>query len=440
MRYIKRTIDTTLEEWKNSTQRKPLLLRGARQVGKSSTVRELSKKFTHFVEVNFESEKEVRTFFQGNLNPQQICDRLSLYYETPIIPRETLLFLDEIQSCKPAIESLRFFYEKYPELHVIAAGSLLEFALTDLSSFGVGRVRSAFIYPLSFNEYLSAIGMDMLLDAKKKADIQHPLDTIFHKKLNEHLKQFLILGGMPEVIATYVETHSMLQCMQVIDDLRISFQDDFAKYKENVPTLRIREVFDSIAEQTGGKFVYSKASQESNYRQIKEAVNLLTMAGLAIPVYRTSANGIPVGAGINSSFFKLFLLDTGMFQRMVHLDSAQLLTAEDWENVNKGAIAEQFAALELLKAAPAYQKSQLYYWQRESKNSNAEVDYILQQDQHIIPLEIKSGTKGSMHSLHLFMEEKQPPYGVRSSLENFGQYNNICLCPLYALGDKFHAV
>lgn len=280
----------------------------------------------------------------------------------------------------------------------------------------------------------------MLLDAKKKADIQHPLDTIFHQKLNEHLKQFLILGGMPEVIATYVETNSMLQCMQVIDDLRISFQDDFAKYKENVPTLRIREVFDSIAEQTGGKFVYSKASQESNYRQIKEAVDLLTMAGLAIPVYRTSANGIPVGAGINSSFFKLFLLDTGMFQRMVHLDTAQLLTTEDWENINKGAIAEQFAALELIKAAPAYQKSQLYYWQRESKNSNAEVDYILQQDQHIIPLEIKSGTKGSMHSLHLFMEEKQPPYGVRSSLENFGQYNNIRLCPLYALGDKFHAV
>lgn len=440
MNYINRTIDITLEEWKNSTQRKPLLLRGARQVGKSSAVRELAKKFTHFVEVNFESEKEVKVFFDGNLNPQQICDRLALYYETPIIPQETLLFLDEIQSCKPAIESLRFFYEKYPELHVIAAGSLLEFALTDLTSYGVGRIRSIFMYPLSFNEYLSAIGMDMLLNAKQKADYHHPLDSIFHQKLNDHLKQFLVLGGMPEVIATYVTTGSMLQCMQIIDDLIISFQDDFAKYKESVPTLRVHEVFNSVAEQSGGKFVYSKASQESSYRQIKEAVDLLTMAGLVIPVYKTSANGIPIGAGMNSSFFKLFLIDTGIFQRMMHLDAAQLITAENWENVNKGAIAEQFAALELLKAAPVYQKSQLYYWQRENKNSNAEIDYLLQDQQYIIPLEIKSGTKGSMRSLHLFMEEKNPPYGIRSSLENFGEYDNIRVCPLYSLGDKFHAV
>ena len=435
MKYLIRTIDRELELWKEAEHRKPLLLRGARQVGKSSVVRNLGRKFKYYLEVNFESDKEVKAFFQGNLNPKAICEKLSLYYETPVVAGETLLFLDEIQGCWDALASLRFFYERYPELHLIAAGSLLEFALTDLPSFAVGRVRSIFLYPMSFDEFLSAISLDGLKQVKQQSNPSHPIDEIFHRKLNEQLRKFLILGGMPEVVSTYVRTGDMLKCMRVLDDLRISFHDDFAKYKENVPTLRIREVFDSVAEQAGGRFMYSKASKESNYRQVKEAVDLLIMSGLIIPVYKNSANGLPIGAGMNSSIFKLLILDTGLLQRMAQLDISKMMVSDDWEIVNKGAIAEQFAALEILKSGSPFTTTSLYFWQREAKNSNAEVDFVLQGKDGILPIEIKSGLKGSMRSLYLFMEEKNIAYGVRSSMENFSEYNNIKVCPLYALGD-----
>lgn len=438
MNYLNREIDKELNAWKGEKQRKPLLLRGARQVGKSSVVKNLGKTFRYYVEVNFEMDKEVKVFFQGNLSPQTICEKLSLYYNIPVVAGETLLFLDEIQSCKEAIASLRFFYERYPELHVIAAGSLLEFALAEIPSFGVGRIRSLFLYPMSFNEYLDAMKLTALKHAKQQADFTHPLDDIFHQKLNEELRKFLILGGMPEVVSTYVETNDILKSMQALDDLQISFHDDFAKYKDNVPTLRIREIFDSVAEQAEGKFVYARASKEGNYRQVREAVELLTMAGLIIPVYRNAANGLPIGAGVNTSIFKLLIMDTGLLQRMAQLDIAAIIASDisNWNVINKGAIAEQFAALELLKCASPYEQSTLYFWQREVRNSNAEIDYIVQTSQGVLPIEIKSGTKGSMRSLHLFLEEKKDiPFGLRSSMENFSEYENIKVCPLYALGD-----
>lgn len=436
MSYLRRDIDDVLSSWKNAPQRKPLLLRGARQVGKSSVVRNLGKSFKHYLEVNFESEKEVKAFFQGNLNPQAICEKLSLYYDTPVVAGETLLFLDEIQGCKEALSSLRFFYERYADLHVVAAGSLLEFALTDIPSFAVGRVRSIYLYPMSFNEFLDAQRLEGLKKAKQQADFAHPLDNVFHSKLNDQLRKFLILGGMPEVVSTYVETGDILKCMQALDDLQISFRDDFAKYKNNVPTLRIREVFDSVAEQAGGRFTYARASQEGNYRQVKEAVELLVMAGLIIPVYKNAANGVPIGAGVNSAIFKLLILDTGLLQRMAQLNISQIIASNDWEMINKGAIAEQFAALEILKCSSPYQQTTLYFWQREAKNSNAEVDYVFQIKERILPIEIKSGMKGSMRSLHLFLAEKKNiEYGLRSSMENFAEFENIKVCPLYALGD-----
>lgn len=435
MKYLRRYIDEDLRQWSKGKNRKPLLLRGARQVGKSSAVKQLGRSFTYFVEVNFESDKAIYEFFKGDLNPLAICEKLSLYYNIPILPGESLLFFDEIQQCPPAISSLRFFYEKYPELHLIAAGSLLEFTLSELPSFAVGRVRSLFMYPLSFNEFLMAHQEDRLLSAKKKATYNQPLPAPIHEKLNDYLKKFLILGGMPEVISVYVNDGDILECMQVLDDIRVSLYADFTKYKEKIPTLRIQEVFLSAAEQAGGKFVYASASKGSTYRQIKEAVELLTMAGLLVPVYRTSANGIPLGASADTSQFKLLVLDTGLFQRMLDLDISHLFTSNNWQTINKGAVAEQFAGLELLKASSPYLQTNLYYWQREAKSSNAEVDYLIQQNEKICPIEIKSGLKGSMRSLFLFLEEKSIEYGIRSSLENFSEYESIKVRPLYSLGD-----
>jgi predicted AAA+ superfamily ATPase len=431
--YLSRKIDQELTTWRQERQFKPLLVRGARQVGKSTAVRQLATQFDHFLEVNFEEQRQVHKLFEWDLDPHEICNNLSALYNVPILPGKTLLFFDEIQACIPAISSLRFFYEKFPDLHLIAAGSLLEFALANMPSFGVGRVRSMFVYPLSFDEFLLANGENLLLEAKNKANSQHPLSEPIHQKLIGLLKRFLILGGMPEVVAAYIQGHDLIRCTQVLDDLITSLRTDFAKYRKHVPFLRISEIFDSVVQQAGGKFVYAKAHSESNHKQIKEAVDLLIMAGWVIPVTHTSANGLPLGAESNPKKRKLHLLDTGIFQRILGLKMADILLQDDVDTINKGAIAEQYAGLEILKAGSCYRQESLYFWHRESKSSNAEVDYVIQQGQLIVPVEIKSGRQGSMQSLHLFLDEKKTPYGMRFSLENYATYNNIKVYPLYAI-------
>ncbi|HSO87565.1 MAG TPA: ATP-binding protein [Draconibacterium sp.] len=431
--YLTRKIDKELQLWKSEHGRKPLLLRGARQVGKSSSVRKLGESFRSFLEINFEENKKIHSLFNGDLTPQVLCENLSLMFDKEIIPGETLLFFDEIQSCIPAISSLRFFYEKMPELHVIAAGSLLEFALSEIPSFGVGRIRSIFMYPLSFDEFLDAVGQQKLRELKSIADAQNPLAGPLHDKLLTLLKKFLIIGGMPEAVRNYVTKNDLRECQRVLDDLIISFRNDFAKYKVKIPSLRIREVFDSVVQQAGGKFVYTKASQNLNTAQIKEALELLIMAGLVIPVTHTSANGIPLGAEVNLKKRKMLLIDTGLFQRLMQLDISELLLGDGFDLINKGEIAEQFVGLEIVKNTSCYEQKELFYWHREALNSNAEVDYLIQKQNDIVPLEVKSGTKGSMNSMFLFLKEKKAKYGCRISLENFAEYENIKVYPLYAV-------
>lgn len=411
------------------------MLRGARQVGKSSSVRELSRKFDYFLEVNFEENKDIHGLFTGNLAPENICKNLSLIYDTPVIPGKTLVFFDEIQACIPAISSLRFFYEKIPDLHLISAGSLLEFALEELPSFGVGRIRSLFLYPMSFKEFLMANELQPLLSAIEEANVNFPLSEPVHKKIIALLKEFLIIGGMPEVVAKYIENGDLRECQAVLDDLIISLQADFTKYKYRIPSIRVRKVFESIAYQAGKKFVYANAVDDANSKQIHEVVEILILAHLVIPVTHTSANGLPLGAESNSKKLKLMLLDTGVTQRILNLQLSDILLSNDFEAVNKGSIAEQFAGLELVKNTSHYQAPQLYYWHREARNSNAEVDYIIQMGNKIIPLEVKSGIKGKMHSLRLFLSEKKTSYGYRTSLENYGKYDNILVMPLYALSN-----
>lgn len=437
MPYLNRHIDHELLAWRAEKQGKPLLLRGARQVGKSTAIRQLALQFNHFLEINFEEQRQVHTVFEGDLNPLSLCETLSALYNTPIVPGETLLFFDEIQACIPAISSLRFFYEKYPELHVIAAGSLLEFALAEIPSFGVGRIRSIFVYPLSFNEYLDAVGESRLVAVKAKASPDNPLPDVIHQKLLMQFKRFLVLGGMPEVVATYVESNDLRQCSLVLDDLVTSLRTDFARYKSRVPFLRIVEVFDSVIHQSGGKFVYSKAAISSTYKQIKEATELLAMGGLVIAVTHSASNGIPLGAEVNDKNKKLLLLDTGIFQRLLRLNIGELFIESDFDVINKGAIAEQYVGLELLKAASCYRMESLFYWHREAKSSNAEVDYVVQKSGQVVPVEVKSGKKGSMQSMHLFLQEKKSPYGVRFSMENYSKYNDIAVIPLYAVGDWY---
>ena len=440
VKYYNRKIDKDLEEWRTSLKHKPILLRGARQVGKSAAIRNLSKKFEYYVEINFEEDKEVQKVFENaNLTPQLICEKLTSLYGIPIVEGKTLLFLDEIQSCIPAISSLRFFYEKMPDLHVIAAGSLLEFALEEIPSFGVGRIRSIFMYPFSFLEFLEANDNPFLFNAVKKSNLESPLDTVLHNKVLYLLKLYLLIGGMPEVVATYVNEKDLLKCQTVLSELTTTLKNDFSKYRKKIPALQITAAFDSVVRQAGNKFVYTDKEQVYSAFQIKNAVELLIMSGLIIPVIHTSANGLPLGAEINPKFRKLLLLDTGIFQRQLGLQLSEILLNDDFDMVNKGNIAEMFAGLELLKSASCYEQAQLYYWQREERNSRAEVDYIIQKNDRIVPIEVKSGKQGKMQSLHFFMKEKQSEYGIRTSLENFSQYGRIKVIPLYSIGNSSKA-
>ncbi len=431
--YLQRAIDQQLLSWKDDPHRKPILIRGARQVGKSSAVRELSRRFDHYLEVNFEEQRRVHELFTGDLSPEILCENLSVLYKIPIIPGRTLVFFDEIQACTPALNSLRFFYEKMPDLHLITAGSLLEFALDKLSSFGVGRVRTMFMYPFSFDEFLIAQGEEKLLAMKQHASPGNPLADIFHQRLLRYLRRFLVLGGMPEVMAVYAETGDLFKCQGVLDDLINSLQSDFSKYKKRVPQSRLTEIFFSVVRQTGNKFVFSNAGEGSNHLQVKEALELLIMAGLVIPVTHTSANGIPLGAEQNPKKRKMLVLDTGIYQRILGLEIADILVGEMVNMVNNGPIAELFAGLELIKYGSCFQKQQLFYWQREKLNSQAEVDYIIQKNRDIFPIEVKSGVRGSMQSLFLFLKEKKQNKGIRCSLENYSEYDNILVCPLYAI-------
>ena len=434
--YLKRYIDNDLLKWKGTEKRKPILLRGARQVGKSSTVRELGKQFDCIVDVNFERDDlkhGVKSVFERGFDPKRICEELSVLYKTPILPGKTLLFLDEIQDCIPAISSLRYFYEEYPELHVIAAGSLLEFALQELPSFGVGRIRSLFMYPFAFNEYLQAKGLTMLAETIQNASPENPLSEAIHNKCLQELIRFMLIGGMPEVVATFINGGSLLECQEILDDLTLSLYNDFSKYKERIPSSRLREIFASVIHQTGQKFTYSHASQYANRLQIKESVELLELAGIIYPATHTSANGLPLAAEMNTKHQKYCVLDTGIYQRFLKLDIGQLFTANSLQQVNKGALAELFVGLELLKSTPSNAHAELYYWQREKAGSSAEVDYVIQCKSAIVPLEVKSGTKGSMQSMFQFLKEKGYNYGIRMSMENFGTFQNIKVYPLYAV-------
>ena len=439
MKYIKRKIDSDLLSWKNVENRKPLVLRGARQVGKSSAVREIGKKYDYFVEINFENKDHsgAKRIFERHSNPKPICDELSAVYETPIIAGRTLLFLDEIQSCPDAISSLRYFYEQMPELHVIAAGSLLEFALQSIPSYAVGRLSSFYMYPFSFEEFLQAMERTMLLERLNSASPQNPLPDEIHRKLKELFLRFVVIGGMPEVVAKYASGGSLMDCQNILDELIETLYNDFAKYKHRVPTIRLDEVFSAIISQTGQKFTYSKAATSANQVQIKECIELLKMAGIVYSVTHSSANGLPLAAELNQRYRKLMILDTGIYQRFLRLNIANLLYDEAFEQINKGVLAEMFVGTELVKSQNNRLPAELYYWQREKEGSAAEVDYVIQKGQDIVPVEVKAGTKGAMQSMFLFLTEKQRPYGIRCSMENFGEFQNFKIYPLYASGKIF---
>lgn len=440
--YIKRHIDNYLLDWKNDLDRKPLLLRGARQVGKTTAIKHLGEQYDYFIEANFEKQKDLKSLFEKGLPIKEVVARIGTIYATPIIPGKTLLFLDEIQVCPEAILSLWFFKEDYPELHVVAAGSLLEFALKGLRSYGVGRIRSLFMYPLSFDEFLDAQGKVNWIEQKQMATCEKPLFDELHNQLVEQFRSYLMVGGMPASVVAWKNKGDYVLCQEELSDIAQSYFDDFSKYSSKIDPRILRLTFQSVMQQIGKKFVYSHV--EGNYRteQVKEALELLCDAGLIYRVQHTSANGLPLGAEVNIKFNKYILLDSGLLLTLLnHTTNASLssdiVSATAADLVNKGSLTEMVAGCELIKYAKPNIKQELYYWENLSKNATAEVDYILSRDIQVVPLEVKAGTSGKMKSLRYFMEKKKITRAIRTSLENFSRIEDdgVDIIPLYALSN-----
>ena len=430
--YYKRLIDKYLHKWSNQKVHKPLLLRGARQVGKSTAVKNLGKKFKYYVEINFEKQPDYKILFSKDLLVNRIVPQISAMCGIPIVPGETLLFFDEIQECQEAIMALRFFKEDMPELHVIAAGSLLEFVLDDISTFGVGRIHSMYMFPMTFDEFLMANGENLLMEARNEASATSPLPAPLHEKLVQLLRTFILVGGMPESVARWIETTDYLQCQEVQDDILTGYEADFPKYKKKIDPQLLDATMKSTAIQVTNKFVYSKVPGNYKTAEVKKALDLLIKAGIIIPVTHSHANGLPLGDESDDSFRKMLMLDTGLLLRLLNMTmgdisaiTTQILTASGADLVNKGPIAEMLAGLELLHYQSPNLKHELYYWVRQAKNATAEVDYILPKNMQVLPCEVKAGVQGGMKSLWDFMREKNLTQAIRCSLENYGQFDYI---------------
>lgn len=440
-----------MSEWAARPVHKPVLLRGARQVGKSTAVQHLGESFKYYVKIDLEKQAFYADLFKKDLDVKRIVSQMSALCGIPIVPNETLLFIDEIQESQEAIMSLRYFKEDMPDLHVIAAGSLLEFVLDEIPTFGVGRIHSMYMFPMTFDEFLLANGEQLLMEARNQAGVDAPLPTVLHDKLVGLVRTFMLVGGMPESVAKWVQTHDFLQCQEVQDDIITGYEADFPKYKKKVDPQLMIATLRSAATQATKKFVYSRVPGEYKTAEVKKALDLLAKAGVLIPVTHTSGNGLPLGDEADEGIRKMLLLDTGLMLRLLKMKMgdtvaiiAQILTATAADLVNKGPMAETLAGLELLHYLTPNLHHDLYYWVRQSKNSTAEIDYLLPRNMEVLPFEVKAGVQGGMKSLWDFMREKKLDHAIRCSLENFGKFDyvdpaadgavrHVDIYPLYAL-------
>ena len=347
--------------------------------------------------------------------------------------------------------ALRYFREDIPQLHIIAAGSLLEFALDELATFGVGRIHSLYMYPMTFDEFLLANGQQLLIEVRNQSSSKNPLPDALHDKMVEYFRTYMIVGGMPEAVSSRVESHDFIKCQEIQDDILTGYEDDFPKYRKKVNPELLRATLRSVASQITKKFIYSKVEGEYKAVEVKRALEMLYKAGLVIPVTHTDANGLPLGSESDTGFRKMLFLDSGLELRMLNMTlgsvseiTKQILTDSVTDLVNKGDIAEMVAGLEILRNQSPNIKYDLYYWLRQAKNSQAKIDYILPKDATVVPLEVKAERQGGMKSLWNFMRDKQLTKAIRCSLENFGEFDyidkeaagikrHIMVHPLYAL-------
>lgn len=407
-----------LKEWVHSDQRKPLVMRGARQVGKSTLVRLLASSLDlNLVEINFERHPERAALFDSN-NPTEIINLLSLQLNVKITPGKTLLFLDEIQATPHLLAVLRYFYEELPQLHIIAAGSLLDFALEDAKfSMPVGRIEYMHLGPITFEGFLLAMGEKQLYDFLQQYTLDQSYPVPIHDKLMQLLKTYLIVGGMPEAVATYSEKKDFLAVEKIKHSILDTYVDDFSKYATKAEQNRLRALFNKAPNLIGKKFKYSHISPNEKSTLLGHALSQLRLARVVHCVYHSAANGVPLGAEINEKKFKVLFLDVGLVATSLGLSYLDVVDQQEIALINSGGIAEQLIGQHLLYLRPPYEKPLLYYWVREKKSSSAEVDYVVSKNRSIIPVEVKAGKTGTLKSLHYFVAEKEVQKAVRFNSE-----------------------
>ena len=418
-----------LREWKNSPRRKPLLVQGARQVGKTWLMQEFGRQeYQQVAYINFMETRTAHSLFEGDLNPHDLLRQLAALTHTPIRAGETLVILDEIQECERALTSLKFFCEQAPEFHVMAAGSLLGVAMRHKKmSFPVGQTEFLELPPLNFFEFMEAVGEELLGDL-----LQHsPAESLtpFRPRLTELLRQYLYVGGMPEAVQCFAESNDYAQVREVQQRILTGYENDFSKYTDNRNIARIRAVWNSIPVQLAKekKFTYGKVQQGGRGRDFEEAIDWLQLCGLVHKVNRISKPAHPLAAYHESGVFKLFVADCGLLGALSRLDAAVLMEETGVFEEFKGALTEQYV-LQCLKAVPHLPVA---YW--STPKGTAEVDFLIELNGAIIPMEVKATVNLKAKSLAEYRAKYAPPYAVRTSLANYGVHEGLHSIPLYLM-------
>ncbi len=410
-----RSKEGVLAKWLAHTRRKPLILRGARQVGKSTLVRKFAERQGLTLhEINLEKHRGLNDLF-GTFDVPRILNEIQFICKkgSPRSPG-SLIFLDEIQATPQALAALRYLYEDVPDIPVVAAGSLLEFALSKHHfSMPVGRVNYLFLGPMSFTEFLLANQEETLVDLLQTYKLSDSFPESAHRQLLKYLRHYLLVGGMPEVVKGWVESNDFSEVMQVHSSILETYQDDFPKYCTDRQLLLVQKVFDRIPLLVGEKLKYSKIDPDRQSRDIKLAINLLIKAGLITKVSHSDASGIPLKACEDDRVYKTFFLDCGLLNRSCRVERIDLEDMTQTRFVNEGNLAEQFVCQHLLLMQAEHETPKLNYWLRDKKRINSEVDFLVQMEREIVPLEVKAGKSGSLRSLHQFILAKKCPRALR---------------------------
>ena len=410
---LQRAAEKYLNSWYQKSHRKPLVLRGARQVGKSTLVREFAQNNGLVLnEINLEQHLYLDTIFKS-LDMDVIIRELDALLGRNIKAPVAVLFLDEIQATPHAIQALRYFYENMPDLPVISAGSLLEFALADLHfSMPVGRIEYYHLGPMTFREFLTAVEPG-LAPYLSEFHINQTIPLTAHQKLIKRQREYLFVGGMPEAVRAFVEENALMEVTAVHRSIAETYQDDFSKYAKHKDLALMQKVFRQIPRIIGQKVKYSNISKEDKSREVKAIIDLLVKARVCHQAFHSHCSGVPLMADINENVYKLLFMDVGMAAYLTGLDWIALQALDGQALVNEGKLAEQFIGQHLLNP---FESPRLIYWLREVKSANAEVDYVMASGNQVIPIEVKAGKSGTLKSLQQFALNKNAGLCVRFDL------------------------